>query len=349
MMRRYFFIYLFLAAAAAAQPICRGVATDTVMGADGLLRARVYQCPTSITSGWQIGQMFIFIPDVRSLDGASIRFSRILPIRKWTGSLDPVGEGDLRPGAAGEPQSYLVVWMGEYHKLMPDARLQSSGCGTPGCPGEIEIRFRGANGATNSLGRAQALTFELGQGINAIASKGPAAGEVSLSLTADTAVLLTKKTQQREPLPVCAASSGSGTAYRCALLPPASDYPSRQALLFVPDVVNLGDPTLDVDGLGPRPLRKRTSLGLENLIRADLAPGDSYLLLAAPGYWIVVPLRWQTSTAAAVRERWRCCEIQTDTGTASLELVRFGDADIPYFLIAAPPAFTMDGRWTRVF
>lgn len=257
-------------------PVCLGAGTDPVVDGSGLTRARNYQCPPAITAGWRIGQAFLFFPDLRSLDNPTIRFSRPLPARKWTGSPDNLLEGDFRPGLP-----YLVVWMGDYHQVFPYLWLQA-----------LEIRFRDSTGKITSIGRASTLTLQAAEGINLIANAGESPGDILLTLSADTAVMLSQKRHQAEALPICHATSASGRSYRCTLTPFEESYPADQVLLFLPDVVSLADPTLDIEGLGPRFLRKRTAAGLENLGAGDLAPGDRYLVLGSPDYWLVVPLRW---------------------------------------------------------
>lgn len=107
------------------------------------------------------------------------------------------------------------------------------------------------NGAT--VGSRGTANFIPGAGIvNLITDTGTA---INIQQSADTAVMLSKVTNQAGTPLLCASASGSGTTYTCSLSPTLTTYTTGMVLFWKIDVTNTSvNPTLNVDTLGAKPL-----------------------------------------------------------------------------------------------
>jgi hypothetical protein len=107
------------------------------------------------------------------------------------------------------------------------------------------------NGAT--VGSRGTANFIPGAGIvNLITDTGTA---INIQQSADTAVMLSKVTNQAGTPLLCASASGSGTTYSCSLSPTLTTYTTGMVLYWKIDVANTSvNPTLNVDTLGAKPL-----------------------------------------------------------------------------------------------
>lgn len=79
---------------------------------------------------------------------------------------------------------------------------------------------------------------------------------------------------------VCAAGSGSGTAYTCATSPTFTPA-AGDIIIFLPDVANTASATLSVNGQGAKPLKKQA--GAANLIANDLLASPAPYLMTYDG------------------------------------------------------------------
>lgn len=107
------------------------------------------------------------------------------------------------------------------------------------------------NGAT--VGSRGTANFIPGAGIvNLITDTGTA---INIQQSADSAVMLSKVTNQAGTPLLCASASGSGTTYTCALSPTLTTYTAGMVLFWKIDTTNTSvNPTLNVDTLGAKPL-----------------------------------------------------------------------------------------------
>lgn len=124
--------------------------------------------------------------------------------------------------------------------------LQSGGGG--GGSGNVNIENAGS-----PVGSSSTLNFLGGSGIlYALSNTGSA---ISIETSANSAVTPTLASEQATSSRLCASSSGSATAYTCALSPTLTAYTPGMVLDWKPDVNASGGPaTLNVDTLGAAPL-----------------------------------------------------------------------------------------------
>lgn len=156
-------------------------------------------------------------------------------------------------------------------------------------PPSVEIRFRDSKtNALKSIGRARSLTFEAGEGVILAATPSQSADDFTINMTVDTAVITSVKRMQSGQPMRCMPSGGSGTSYRCAMLPPLDHYERGQPVIFFPDVSCMTDATLNIAGLGPRPLKKKASGRLVNIQSGDLVAGLPYLLISTDSEFVVL-------------------------------------------------------------
>jgi hypothetical protein len=103
------------------------------------------------------------------------------------------------------------------------------------------------DGAT--VGSRGTANFIPGAGVvNLITDTGTG---VNIQQSADTAVMLSKVTNQAGTPLLCASASGSGTTYTCSLSPTLTTYTTGMVLYWKIDVANTSvNPTLNVDTLG---------------------------------------------------------------------------------------------------
>jgi hypothetical protein len=149
------------------------------------------------------------------------------------------------------------------------------------------------------VGSQPVLNFQVGTGIVlALSDTGSAINEQT---SVDTAVIETRSGAQAAQSLKCAPSSASGTTYTCGLSPAAAAYPTGATTLqviLIPDVVNTGAVTLNVDGRGARKVLKRSGA---TLAAGDLAASTPYLLLYSPaadsaaGAWTVISMMYAQS------------------------------------------------------
>jgi hypothetical protein len=159
--------------------------------------------------------------------------------------------------------------------------VQGSGGGGGGS-GTLAIR----NNST-AVGTEPILDFVPGFGIvNLITDTGTA---VNIQQTVDTAVVLSKATHQAGTALLCAASSGSGTTYTCAMSPTLTAYTRGMVLYFLIDTTSTSTtPTLNVDTLGAKTLVNHLggALSAGDLVSGTLIPiwydGTNFRTMLAP-------------------------------------------------------------------
>jgi len=138
-----------------------------------------------------------------------------------------------------------------------------AGANIYGCVGTNTWAVQGTGGGSGGIlaiqnngttvGSRGTANFIPGAGIvNLITDTGTA---INIQQSADTAVMLSKVTNQAGTPVLCASASGSGTTYTCSLSPTLTTYTTGMVLYWKIDVANTSvSPTLNVDTLGAKPL-----------------------------------------------------------------------------------------------
>ncbi len=135
-------------------------------------------------------------------------------------------------------------------------------------PGSVTIQ----NGAA-IVGTRPAMEFIAGTGlISAISDTG---SEIRVQHTVDTSVIETVQSHQSGTPLLCAAETGSSSAYLCSLNPALTGYTRGMRLHWVPDVSGAGGvTTLNVDLLGAK--RVMLAGGEADPSAADIQAGVMY-------------------------------------------------------------------------
>lgn len=129
--------------------------------------------------------------------------------------------------------------------------------------------------AGTTVGSRSIANFVAGSGIvNALSDTGTA---INIQQNADTAVMLSRATEQSGTDLVCASASGSGSAYTCSLSPTLRAYTTQMVLHWIPDAgATGGATTLNVDTLGAAPVKQFD--GVTDPTDGDILPGRMYAL-----------------------------------------------------------------------
>jgi hypothetical protein len=145
-----------------------------------------------------------------------------------------------------------------------------------------------AGGGSGDLTEVQA-----GSGISVANGTGPIP-----VVSADTAVMLSRATDQAGTDKYAAPASASGTTYTASLTPALTAYTTGQSFIFKPDTNNTGTPTLNINGLGAITMQKMSSGTLTNLSANDLDADGAYLLIKLASVFLVVPLEGGSGSSA---------------------------------------------------
>jgi hypothetical protein len=174
--------------------------------------------------------------------------------------------------------------------------LQGTLAGMPGTCSVGQTYFAtDAPGGSNLYGCTAVNTWRLENGSETVASNGVTVGsrpttdfltgaglisvitdtgtEIRIQSALDTAVVATLPGEQTGSSLLCASSSGSPTAYGCAMTPTATAYTVGMVLHWIPDVNGTGGPTtLNVDTLGAA--RVKQADGISDPSTADIVAGS---------------------------------------------------------------------------
>ena len=123
------------------------------------------------------------------------------------------------------------------------------------------------------VGKRNAVNYLTGVGlISVIADDG---NQVNVLTGLDTAVVQTQSGEQSGLALLCVSAGGSGSNYSCAMNPSAAAYATGMVLHWIPDADGSGgSTTLDVDTLGPQPIRR--GYGAEDPRPGDILAGRMY-------------------------------------------------------------------------
>lgn len=130
----------------------------------------------------------------------------------------------------------------------------------------------------NLIGVATTLNLQSGNGIKWVC--GQTGMVINCFPSIDTAYILSRTTDQSGTNKVLLASLTGAASYTAVATPTMSVYTPNQQLTFVPNVPCPANATLQVDTLGPIPLKKISSGGLVNIAANDCLAGLPYPILA---------------------------------------------------------------------
>lgn len=157
---------------------------------------------------------------------------------------------------------------------------------------------------TSTISGASSITLETGEfafitsnGTNYEASTNrvtagngftPSKTRTGLEFAADTAILLSRATDQAGTDRYCAPSGASGTAYTCNVTPALTAYTTGGFFILKPDVNSGAAPTLAINGLTARNLQKLSAGALANVAANDLDADAAYVIIVMASVFLVV-------------------------------------------------------------
>jgi hypothetical protein len=185
-------------------------------------------------------------------------------------STKPFQAGVVLPGTCSQGQAFFKTNApaGSNYYACTSANTWTLQGGNTG----LTYLTQGAEGSLNNSRRLVA-----GAGIGPLVDSGPGG---TLTVAVDTAVVLSQSTGQAGTPWSCISSTASSTTYRCSMSPTQSTYPVNQLLHWVPDVSCGAAPTLNIDNLGPIPVKKISGATLVALTTGDCFATFPYLLMA---------------------------------------------------------------------
>jgi hypothetical protein len=160
----------------------------------------------------------------------------------------------------------------------------------------------------NLVGTRTAANFTAGTGILQILADSGAS--VDILQAADTAVLATKSALQAGQALACrSTATSSPSAFSCGMMPVLGAYTQGMVVHWIPDVDPAGGAlTLDVDALGPKPVRMAD--GVSNPAPGDFRAGGLYpLWFDGTQFRVLAPLPVELLTES---------ELQQGTATACI-------------------------------
>ncbi len=180
------------------------------------------------------------------------------------------------------------------------ASIQSAGTGVPvrsilnftagGCTDDAAngrtnctgAGISGVNIAINGITQGTQPTLNLvsAPGIIEACANNGGASRVDCMPAADTAYILSRATHQAGTDLSVVSSSGNSTVYAGGVNPSLTVYTQNQTFSWIPDVACGVSPTLNINGLGPVPLKKLSSGVLVPLAANDCAATVPYLIRA---------------------------------------------------------------------
>jgi len=114
-------------------------------------------------------------------------------------------------------------------------------------------------------------------GLGLLTAVSDTGSQINIQHYADTAVLLTKSTEQSGAVQLCTSASGSGSAYTCMMTPTLGSYSTGMVISWIPDVNGTGgSTTLNVDTLGSKAVKLPD--GATNPVSTDIVAGRLYRL-----------------------------------------------------------------------
>ena len=179
----------------------------------------------------------------------------------------PVRSGTALPATCARSELFLLMTAAPANaKLYACADTDTWVTGT----GAAAITVQN-DGTTVGAEATQNFTPGLGM-VNVVTDVGT---RINVQQGVDTAVVLSKATQQTGGTLFCPSTSGSGTTYTCALNPTLTSYTAGMVLHWQPDAAAAGGgTTLNVDLLGPVSVKEAD--GVTDPKITDILPGRLY-------------------------------------------------------------------------
>jgi hypothetical protein len=201
------------------------------------------------------------------------------------GSTGPAGaQGPAGP--AGAPGAIARIQnAGTNLPVEAVLNFTAGGCSDDTTNGRTNCNGAGISGLNVALnGTAVAtqptLNFISGTGIVQVCTNNTGANRVDCTPAVDTAYALSRTTDQAGTDKSVIATSTDGVTFTAGMNPHFSIYTQNQMLAFLPSVSCGNSPTLNLDSLGPIPLKKLSSGSLVALVSNDCIGGIPYVIIA---------------------------------------------------------------------
>jgi hypothetical protein len=226
--------------------------------------ATIYVCSLMPTlTSYTTGMVLRWKPDVNAAAGAvtlNVDALGAVQVKRPDGMTDPAG-GDIVAG-----KLYSLWYDGAVF------RLPESGAGAP--PVSSVFGRLGTIAAQAGDYSAGQITNVPAGGLTSTTVQG-AVNELN-TIKADAATVQTRALAQSAQTLACVSSGVSGGAYTCAMTPALAAYTPGMVVYWRPDTAGTGATTLNVNGLGARPVRRADGVG--NPLSGDIAAGRMYAL-----------------------------------------------------------------------
>ena len=192
-----------------------------------------------------------------------------------------------------------------------------------GGQGAAGLQIESAGTIVGSRGIANFLT---GPGLMSVI--GDTGTQINIQTGLDTAAVETQAGEQAGLAVFCGSASGSGRTYQCLLNPTLTSYTKGMALRWLPDVNGSGGPsTLDVDTLGPAPLKLAD--GQSDPSGTDIVGGRQYEIWY-DGQNFRLPANPSGGAAGLTAIQIRAFGYSFDGGGSSLSAGRTGYVTVPF-------------------
>jgi hypothetical protein len=135
------------------------------------------------------------------------------------------------------------------------------------------------NGTT--VGTQPTVNLISGNGMIEVCSNNVGLNRVDCTPAVDTSYIMSRSGDQTgTPRSVIASSADAGVTYVASMAPTMIVYTQNQMLAFLPNISCGASPALNLDGLGPIPLKKLSGGALVPLSANDCVGGIPYVIIA---------------------------------------------------------------------
>jgi hypothetical protein len=154
--------------------------------------------------------------------------------------------------------------------------------------------------AGTTQGTRPTLNFVSGAGITQSCADNAGSNRVDCTPAADTALLLTRATDQAATDILCTPAGGSTTVYTCNVTPALTSQAANGShWIFTPDVNCGANPTLNINARGAVNLRKLSGGALVNLAANDCIAGTPYVVTKAASGFVLDTMTGGTGTVTS--------------------------------------------------
>jgi hypothetical protein len=198
-------------------------------------------------------------------------------------STKPFKSGGALPATCAQGEMFFLTAASAGTNLYGCAATNTWTLETGGAGGAVQVQNTGT-----VVGARPILDLSSGPGVLlAISDTGQS---IAIQTSVDTSVVETSGNEQSGAPLLCTSSSGSATAYSCAMSPTLTSYSTGMILHWQPDVGGTGTAaTLNVDTLGAVPVKLAdgaTNPGLGDVVAGRVLEiwydGASFRLLGSP-------------------------------------------------------------------